>query len=66
MEFNPDDAPQYLKGVEYPATKEDLASAAESNGAPEELLGMIGSVPRPEFSSQEEVVNELRAFPTSG
>jgi hypothetical protein len=66
VQFNPDEAPQYLEGVEYPASKEDLASAAEGNGAPEELLGMIGSLPRPEFSSQEEVLTELRAFPTSG
>ena len=66
MQFNPDDAPQYLEGVDYPASKEELTSAAENNDAPEELLGMIGSLSRPEFSSQEELLNELRAFPTSG
>lgn len=66
MDFNPDDAQQYLEGVEYPASKEDVISAAENNGAPESLLGMLGTLPRPEFSSSEEVMNELRAFPGGG
>ena len=29
MDINPDEATQYLEGVDYPASKEDLASAAE-------------------------------------
>lgn len=66
MDFNPDDAQQYLEGVEYPASKEDVISAAEDNGAPESLLEMLGSLPRPEFSSSEEVMDELRAFPGGG
>ncbi len=66
MDFNPDDAQQYLEGVEYPASKEDIISAAENNGAPEDLIGMLGSLPRPEFSSAEEVLNELRGFPGAG
>ncbi len=65
MDFNPDDAQQYLEGVEYPASKEDLISTAEGNGAPETLVGMIESLPRPEFFGPEEVMSELRAFPGS-
>lgn len=65
MEFNPDDAPRYLEGVEYPASKEDLISAAEDNGAPEDLVGMLGSLSRPEYSGPEEVAEDLRAFPQS-
>ena len=41
MDFDPEDTTQYLEGVDYPASKEDLASAAESNGAPEELVERI-------------------------
>ncbi len=29
MDFNPEDARQYLEGAEYPASKEDLISAAQ-------------------------------------
>ena len=32
VDFDPDDTAQYLEGVDYPASKEDLASAAEGNG----------------------------------
>ena len=65
VDFNPDDAPQYLEGVDYPASKEELISAAESNGAPESLVGMLGSLSRPEYSGPEEVAEDLRAFPQS-
>ena len=65
MDFNPDDAQQYLEGVEYPASKEELVSTAESNGAPGELIERIQALSTPEFSSAEEVTTELRAFPQS-
>lgn len=29
---------QYLKGVEFPASKEEVVSAAKSNGAPQHLI----------------------------
>jgi Protein of unknown function (DUF2795) len=65
VDFNPDDVPQYLEGVDYPASKEEIVSAAESNGAPESLVGMLGSLSRPEYSGPEEVAEDLRAFPQS-
>jgi len=65
MNFNPDDAHQYFEGVEYPASKEDLISAAESNNAPDALVERIGTLGRAEFSSSEQVVEELRASPQS-
>jgi hypothetical protein len=66
MAFNPEDAPRYLEGVDYPASKEDLISAAEANGAPDELTEMIGTLGRPEFSGPEDVVEELQAAPGAG
>ena len=66
MDFELDEATQYLEGVDYPASKEDLASAAESNGAPDELVERIRTLGRPDFSGPEEVVAELEASPTSG
>ena len=66
MDFEPDDATQYLKGVGYPANKEDLASAAEGNGAPEELVERLRTLGRPTFSEPGEVVAELESSPTSG
>ena len=66
MDFNPDDARQYLEGVEYPANKEEIISAAEDNGAPESVIEAIGSLPTPEFASAEDVVADLRAVPGAG
>jgi hypothetical protein len=65
MDFNSDDAQKYLEGADYPASKEDVAATAESNGAPEELVERIRALSTPEFSSPEEVVSDLRAFPQS-
>jgi hypothetical protein len=66
VDINPDEAKQYFDGVNYPASKEDLASAAEGNGAPEELLERLRTLGRPSFSDQDEVVAELESSPTSG
>jgi hypothetical protein len=66
LDFELNEATQYLEGVDYPASKEDLASAAEDNGAPDELVERIRTLGRPDFSGPEEVVAELEASPTSG
>jgi hypothetical protein len=42
-----------------------VAAVAEGNGAPGELVERIRALGTPEFSSAEEVVTELRAFPQS-
>jgi len=65
VDFNPDDVAQYLEGVDYPASKEELISTAEDNGAPESMVGMLGALSRPEYSGSEEVMEDLRAFPQS-
>jgi hypothetical protein len=66
VDINPDEATQYLDGVDYPASKEDLASAAENNGAPDELVERLRTLGRPDFSGPDEVVEELASSPTSG
>jgi len=65
MDFNPEDARQYFEDIDYPASKEDLISATESNGAPDDLVERIGTLGRAEFSEPEDVVAELRASPQS-
>lgn len=41
----------YFQGVDFPADKEEVASAAESNGAPEEIVEKIGNADRERFDS---------------
>ncbi len=66
MDFDPDDARQYIESVEYPANKDEIISGAESNGAPESMVEAIGRLPTPEFASAEDVVADLLAVPGAG
>ena len=66
MDFDPDDARQYIESVEYPANKDEIISAAEGNGAPQSMVEAIGRLPTPEFASAEDVMADLRAVPGAG
>ncbi len=47
---------QYLQGVEFPATKDELVSAAKSNDAPQHLIEHLeGLEDRAEFGDIEEL-----------
>ncbi len=47
---------QYLQGVQFPAKKEDLVSAAKSNDAPQHLIEHLeGLEDRAEFGGVEEL-----------
>jgi hypothetical protein len=61
--FDPKDSKRYLEGVDYPASKEAILSAAERNGAPGEMVEMIEGLSLGEFSGPEEFMNHLRAVP---
>ncbi len=39
--FNPEDIEQHLEGVDWPADKEQVASQAESNGAPGPVVDQL-------------------------
>jgi Protein of unknown function (DUF2795) len=63
VSFDPNDGKKYVEGVDYPASKEAMLSAAEGNGAPSEMVEMIQGLPLGEFSDLEEFMNHLRAVP---
>jgi hypothetical protein len=63
LSFDPDDGKRYVEGVDYPASKEAMLSAAEGNGAPSEMVEMIEGLSLGEFSDLEEFMNHLRAVP---
>lgn len=65
MDFNPDDVAQYLEGVDYPASKEEVISAAEGNDAPEAMIRVLEGLSRPEYFGPEQIAEDLRAFPQS-
>ncbi len=66
MENNLDDARQYFEGLDYPASKGEVADGARENGAPDDLVERVQTLSTPEFSGPEHVVEELRAMPSAG
>jgi Protein of unknown function (DUF2795) len=46
----------YLKGTNFPIEKEEVASTAESNGAPQELVSQIRNADPERFNRPEEVM----------
>ncbi|HEX2109073.1 MAG TPA: DUF2795 domain-containing protein [Rubrobacteraceae bacterium] len=51
---------QYLQGVNFPAQKEEVASNAESNGAPQDLVQQIRSSGQDTFNSADEVLQAVQ------
>ncbi len=47
---------KYLKGVDFPARKQDLVEQAKKNGAPQEVQQEIQRLPNQEFQGPQEVV----------
>lgn len=51
---------QYLQGVNFPAQKEEVASNAEGNGAPQNIVDGIRNAAQDKFNSQDEVLQAVR------
>ena len=60
MEFNPVDVQKHLKGVNYPANGDELASTAESNDAPNDLVEKLRSLGEEDFSGPDKVMAALK------
>jgi hypothetical protein len=51
---------QYLPGVDFPAEKEEVASTAESNNAPQELVWWIRTTSRQRFNHLDNVLEAVQ------
>jgi hypothetical protein len=51
----------YLRGVDFPAEKEEVASTAESNGAPQDMVAQIRGADTERFDGPEEVMQALQS-----
>ncbi len=54
---------QYIKGIQFPAKKDDIVNAARQNGAPHPIVGALSQLPVGEFGSPEELID---AYPQLG
>ena len=59
MDVNPIELQKHLKGISYPASREDLVSTAESNGAPVEIVEALRRTRTNEFSGPDQVQKSL-------
>ncbi|MFL5245368.1 MAG: DUF2795 domain-containing protein [Gemmataceae bacterium] len=50
---------KHLKGVDYPATKEDLLKTAKKNGAPSDVMETLQKLPAEKFTGPDDV---MRAY----
>ncbi|WP_058533901.1 DUF2795 domain-containing protein [Legionella saoudiensis] len=57
--LSPISVQKFLKGIDYPASKQDILDCATNNGAPDEILDEIRNIQLDEFSSPTEISEEL-------
>ncbi len=50
----------YLQGVNFPASKEEVASNAKGNNAPQELVQQIRDSGTENFNSADEVLQQVQ------
>lgn len=60
MGFPVTEVQKALKGVDYPASKADLADAASSNGAPDDLVSELRGMGKDSFDGPNAVRHELK------
>jgi hypothetical protein len=60
MAFQITDVQKALKGVDYPASKDELASHAEGNGADRELVEALRGMSKSSFDGPNAVMKELK------
>jgi hypothetical protein len=60
-DLNLSELQQYLGTMNFPADKQELASNAEGNGAPQAVVAQIRNAAIERFDSPEEVLQAVRA-----
>ncbi|WP_312479541.1 DUF2795 domain-containing protein [Stutzerimonas nitrititolerans] len=53
---SPANVATYLKGIDYPAQKDDLVQHAKKNGAESEVIDMLNRMPEQEYSNMADVM----------
>ena len=52
---SPAQVEKYLKGIDFPATLEDMIEHARENGAPEDVISLLEQMPDREYDSAADV-----------
>jgi hypothetical protein len=59
MDINPIEVQTHLKGVDYPASKDEVISTAEANDAPQEIVEALQQMDGTEFEGPDDVMAAL-------
>jgi hypothetical protein len=59
MDVNPIEVQKHLKGVDYPASRDDIVSAARSNDAPDDVVSALESMRDDRFDGPDDVMRSL-------
>ncbi len=59
---NPIQLQKHLKGVDYPASKQDLISHAEQQGADDKALSVLQQLPDEEYETPADVSKAVGAI----
>lgn len=57
--FNPIEMQKYLKGMDYPASKDDLVAKAQENDAPDEVVQQLQGMSKDQFDGPNAVVKAV-------
>jgi len=59
VDVNPIEVQKHLRGADYPATREDLVSLAQDNGAPNDVVQALEGAGRDRFDGPDDVMEAL-------
>jgi hypothetical protein len=59
MDVNPIELQKHLKGVDYPAQRDELVRTAESNGASTEIVDALRNASQDSFDGPDQVSKAL-------
>lgn len=59
MSMNPIQVQQYLKGIDYPISKQGLIKYANDNGAPKEVLDTLEQISGKEYNGPTDLTHEI-------
>ena len=58
-QVNPIELQKYLKGMNYPAGKQDLVNHAQNNGADDDTISMLEQLPDQQYETAADVSKEI-------
>jgi hypothetical protein len=50
---------KYLKGIDFPANREELAEQAKQNNAPSEIVGMLNKLEEKQYNNVTDIAKEV-------